>query len=65
MYSYGEGVARDYVEGYAWFILSARNGRIEARKAQDELRPHMSPADIARAYERASELEAFSEWPGS
>lgn len=65
MYSYGEGVTRDYVEGYAWFILSARKGRLEARKAQDELKPHMSPEGIARANERASELEVLSEWPGS
>ncbi len=65
MYAYGEGVTKDYIEGYAWFILSARNGRLEVRKAQDELKPHMSPGYIARAYERASELEEFSEWPGS
>lgn len=68
MYAYGEGVAKDYVEAYAWFILSARNGRIEGRKAQDELKPHMQPGDIARAYERVGELEVlqdFYEWPGS
>lgn len=65
MYAYGEGVTKNYTEAFAWFILSARNGRIEARKAKDELKPHMSPNEIARAYERASELEVFSEWPGS
>jgi TPR repeat protein len=65
MYGYGEGVAQNYVEAYAWFILSARNGRIEGRTALDELKPHMSPAEIARAYERASELEVYAEWPGS
>jgi len=65
MYAYGEGVSKDYVEAYAWFILSARNGRIEGRKALDELKPHMSSGEIARAYERASELEVLSEWPGS
>jgi len=65
MYAYGEGVTKNYTEAFAWFILSARNGRIEARKAKDELKPHMSPDEIARAYERASELEVFSEWPGS
>lgn len=56
-----EGPHRDVF----WFILSARNGRIEARKALDELKPHMEPGEIARAYERASGLEEFSEWPGS
>ena len=60
-----EGVAEDYVEAYAWFILSARNGRLDARKARNELKPHMCPEVIARAFERAGELEAFSEWPGS
>ena len=49
IYACAEGVAENYVEAYAWFILSARNGRLDARKAQDELKPHMSPEERSHA----------------
>lgn len=58
MYAYGEGVAIDYVESYAWFIVAARNGRVaQGRRAMDELKPHISADQISRAYRRADAIE--------
>lgn len=59
MYAYGEGVKLDRTEAYAWFILSARNGRdADARRAQAQIRPFLDPDQISAAYERALALQA-------
>jgi TPR repeat protein len=57
MYSRGEGVKKDLVEGYAWLNLAARAPFGEAAgKKRDALEEIMNPQQVADAQKRTKEL---------
>ncbi|HEY1888846.1 MAG TPA: energy transducer TonB [Steroidobacteraceae bacterium] len=43
MYRAGQGVATSDIHAYAWATLAAANGRQEARKLLDDIRPRLAP----------------------
>ena len=56
MYANGEGVPKDYVRAYAWLNLAAAQGEKGAVKTKDDLRPHMTTDQIARAQQLSATL---------
>ena len=57
MYADGRGVPEDYVQAYAWAILSAAAKRDEkAVKGNELLRRRMPPEQVAKAHQLAGEL---------
>jgi len=55
IYSFGLGVAYDYVQGHLWLSLAAAQGQEEARKYRDLVEKKMSSEQIAEAQRLARE----------
>jgi TPR repeat protein len=53
MHFYGQGVQKDPVEAYKWFLLAERNGVEKGRQAMERLARHLSPLQITEATRRA------------
>ena len=51
-----DGVPKDYVKAYAWYILAAAQGNEEASELKDSLREKMTTAQVAEAEELAAEI---------
>ncbi len=60
MHFYGQGVKKDPVEAYKWFLLSERNGVEKGRQAMDKLARFLSPLQISDATRRARNFEKLS-----
>jgi hypothetical protein len=56
MYAYGEGVERDYVISYAWFLRAQDNGADEAADALRQLLEYVSREEISAAETRARQI---------
>ena len=56
MFSYGEGIARDDVRGYAWVDIAATRGNEEARNYLDTLAIRMTTAQVETARNLSREL---------
>lgn len=56
-YANGRGVAKDYVEAYAWTLLAAAQGDEDARKLMPLLEKKMSREQIAEAQKRARDFK--------
>lgn len=54
MYAFGKGVPKDYVQAHLWYNLAASQENKSAIKQRDILAKHMTPAQIAKAQELAS-----------
>ncbi len=54
MHYYGQGVAKDPVEAYKWFLLADRNGVEQGRKAIERVAHRLSPLQISDAERRAA-----------
>ena len=50
----GLGVIQDYVEAHKWFNLAASRGEAAAQAERDALAAKMTPAQVAKAQERAA-----------
>lgn len=57
MHYYGQGVQKDPVEAYKWFLLAQRNGIEKGRKALERLEHYLSPLQISDATQRARNWE--------
>ncbi|MEP4887613.1 MAG: tetratricopeptide repeat protein [Alphaproteobacteria bacterium] len=57
MLALGEGIERDNLEAYAWFIRAAMNGRAEAFDAMQQLDDFLTEDEINLAKARAREIE--------
>ena len=55
-YDYGIGVPRDVARAYAWYTLASINKDSMATQGRDKLRIQMTPDELARAQELATEL---------
>jgi TPR repeat protein len=55
-YYEGDGVLEDYVEAYAWCVISAMNGNEASAKNKDILKNKLNSLQIAAGQERAKEL---------
>lgn len=55
MYDYGEGVPKDKVQAYKWLSLAAKNGDKSAPLLLSSLDNEMTPAQVTKAKELASE----------
>ena len=58
LYNDGQGVPQDYAEAYFWYDLAAAgkphaSTMGQAAKIRDEIASHLTPADLARAQQRA------------
>ena len=59
MYDNGQGVAQDYVKAHMWYNIAAIDGSIkQAAPNRDQIAKYMTPAQIARAQELASQCIA-------
>ena len=56
MYYRGEGVPENYVDAYMWANLAAAQGLEKSVKLKDNLRPSMTPEQVAEAQKLASAL---------
>jgi TPR repeat protein len=61
LYFNGYGVAQDYVEAHKWCNLAAAQGNRDAKKILDILARRMTPSQIAKAQELASEFKPREE----
>src|SRR5262249_11341221 len=52
-YCYGEGVAKDYVEAYKWWVLAAAQGDERAKKAGSIVESMMTRGQIAEGQKLA------------
>jgi len=59
-YAIGIGVAKDYVEAYAWWNLASATDK-DAGKRRDDLENEMSPQQVADAQKRTRELRGMIE----
>ncbi len=59
-YYKGKGVARDFVEAYAWSNLGSNTEETSGRQ-RDELERKMSPQQVTAAQKRTKELRAIIE----
>ena len=57
MYANGQGVAKDYVEAYAWYNISAAIGSEMGATNRDNLERKMTPQQIADVQKRTKELK--------
>ncbi|MBI1790647.1 MAG: sel1 repeat family protein [Acidobacteria bacterium] len=64
MYAAGEGVSRDPVQAYTWLTLSMARGEKSAAAERQALAGGMTPANIAKAEQRAAAWKPSS-LPGS
>ncbi len=55
MYINGEGVRRNYVQGYMWLSLAAKQGYKRAVLPQGQLEREMTPGELAEAERFARE----------
>jgi uncharacterized protein len=55
MYERGDGVQRDYVQAYMWYILGAANGSERGIALRDTLAKQMTPEQIDEAQKLAQE----------
>jgi uncharacterized protein len=55
MYGNGEGVPQDHRAAHMWFNLAAANGHENAVKGRDIAAGMMTPADISKAQQMASD----------
>ena len=55
MYINGEGVRRNYVQGYMWLSLAAKQGYKRAVSSQGQLEREMTPGELAEAERFARE----------
>jgi TPR repeat protein len=60
LYEEGNGVAKDFVEAYAWYNLSSLTSKDSAQN-RDDLEKKMTPQQIADAQKRTKELRAMVE----
>jgi TPR repeat protein len=58
VYELGLGIPRDQIEAYAWYESAVLSGDGLAVRLRDELVSHMTSSDIAKALERAKDLQA-------
>ena len=56
-YRNGQGVVRNYVEAYKWFLLAAGQGDEDARKNADSLESIMTRDQIAEGQEMAHQFK--------
>jgi TPR repeat protein len=56
-YANGEGVMKDYVEAYKWWLLAARQGHEDAKKDMTMLESAMTPEQITEGQKRASDFK--------
>ena len=56
MYANGDGVPQDDIQAYTWANLAAALGNEKAFELKGELRPGMSPEEVAEAQELSAEL---------
>ena len=59
-YYFGDGVAKDVVEAYAWWNLASATDK-DAAKYRDSMEKKMSPQQVADAQKRTRELRAMIE----
>jgi TPR repeat protein len=60
LYEAGEGVAKDFVEAYAWWNLASPADK-EAAEYRDELEKKMTTQQVADGQKRTKELRAMIE----
>lgn len=53
LYANGTGVPRDLVQAHAWLSISLAGGQATAAERLAAVEPHLSPAELTRARERA------------
>ena len=58
MYANGQGVPQDYQEAHLWFSLSAAQGDEVAQKGRNRVAQFLSPAQLTRVQQRASQWRA-------
>ena len=56
-----DGVPKDYVKAYAWYILAAAQGNKEASELKDSLREKMTAAQLTAAQDLAAEFREHIE----
>ena len=61
MYINGEGVRRNYVQGYMWLSLAAKQGYKRAVSSQGQLEREMTPGELAEAERFAREWKPKGE----
>ncbi len=60
-YRSGDRVIEDYIEAYAWFLISSMNGSENGAENKKEFRAQLSPSQIAAGQQRAKEIQALIE----
>ena len=55
-YAKGEGVAKDDIEAYAWFLLAKANGHEDSREKISSLEKRLTAEQIEKGQARAAEL---------
>ena len=55
MYERGDGVPKDYVQAYMWYILGAASGAHRGSARKNALAEQMTPEQIAEAEKLAQE----------
>lgn len=53
MHYYGQGVARDRIEAYKWFLIAERGGVERSRVAAQMLEERLTGREVAEATQRA------------
>ena len=61
----GEGLPRDFTTAYAWYLLAAAQGIQGSLQALGNLRPSMSPAQVAQAEQMAAGFQPIRPPDGS
>ncbi|MCX6883110.1 MAG: hypothetical protein NTV12_11495 [Verrucomicrobia bacterium] len=56
-YANGEGVTKDYVEGYMWFLLAGAQGGEDAKKNIEIMERKMTREQIAEGQKLAREFK--------
>ena len=56
MYAEGEGVPKNFIESYAWFLLAKANGAEEASQMISLLEKHLTAEQMEKGQARAAEL---------
>ena len=55
MYGEGNGVVKDEIEGYKWFLLAGAQGDEDAKEMISEIEGNIMPAQRAEGQRRATE----------
>ncbi len=61
MYFEGEGVPKNFIESYAWFLLAKANGAEEASQMISLLEKHLTAEQVEKGQARAEELQRLIE----